>query len=72
MEIWDFLAIMTVCGAVEEIVRHWLRYRERTAKAAADGNDLSGQIGRIERRLANLETIVLEREKKSEFEHALK
>jgi hypothetical protein len=44
---------------------------QRYAQAAAPASELLQRLDRLEKRMANLETIVLDREKKNEFERSL-
>ena len=75
--VFDMVVIIVAIGAISSIVNHGIR--ARTAARDQGWNDRMAQWGevedrlsRLEKRMANLETIVLEREKQREFDRELK
>lgn len=70
------ICLMVVCGTVCKIVSTVLDRKPKGAgrdprELRRDIEALASQFERIEERLANLETIVVETEKKRAFERAL-
>jgi hypothetical protein len=64
------IAIVCVTRMIRYAIQQRVALRERQLGGVS--KDLEDRLQRMEQRMANLETIVLEREKKGEFERALK
>lgn len=70
---WTFLTIICLAGMIQSYFQSRMKHQEKMRQQPDSGGaDSEERFRRLERRLANLETIVIERDKKSEFEQALK
>ena len=65
MSFWLAIVIIVAIGAVSEMYR--ARVKSATKGAEEMGRDISARMAKIEERMANLETIVLEQEKGRPF-----
>ena len=65
MNLWTAIVIIVAIGAVSEIYRS--RLKASADKAEATFNKLAQRMARLEERMGNLETIVLEKEKERRF-----
>jgi hypothetical protein len=68
--LWVFLSIVVIVGCLSETVK--IRYTKRSStigKELAEGQSkLLERLERLERRVANLEAIIVERNKYEEFD----
>ena len=71
MDIWQFLVAVVAIEAFVKIVRLKVASREARVAMTSQNAALGERMEKLERRMANLETIVLEAEKKKEFDRAL-
>jgi len=71
MGMWDMIVIVVGLGVVSEMYRARLKAKTRWREQGEYVEGLAGRLEKIERRLANLETLVLDREKRAAFEEAL-
>ncbi len=71
MEFWTFVLICALGGMVLEAYRARLKHIENRAKTDEDTTGIIDRLNRIEQRLSNLETIVIERDRHREFDRAL-
>ena len=65
MNLWTMIVLIVAIGTASEIYR--ARLRANAEKSEGFFHDLSRRIARLEERMANIETIVLEREKAKKF-----
>ena len=66
MNIWTAIVIIVVVGAVSRIlIAAWIKNRHHQTLTAAE--DLEAKLERLEQRMANIETIILDREKADRF-----
>ncbi|HPO17076.1 MAG TPA: hypothetical protein PLI09_26815 [Candidatus Hydrogenedentes bacterium] len=71
MSFWTFCALAAVFGIGLEMYRATLRHKEKIVETTMQQSDLSERIARIEQRLNNLETIIIEHDKRKSFDAAL-
>ena len=65
MSLWTAIVIIVAIGTVSEIYR--ARLKTKAEKSEESFKIFTQRIARLEERLANLETIVLEKERTKEF-----
>ena len=65
MSFWTAIVIIVAIGTISEIYRS--RLKANSVKAEESYQKLSQRIVSLEERMANLETIVLEKEKSRKF-----
>ena len=65
MSFWTAIVIIVAIGTLSEIYR--ARLKTNAEKSEAYFKDLAQRMARLEDRMANLETIVLERERTKQF-----
>ena len=65
MNLWTAIVIIVAIGAVSEIYRS--RLKASADKAEATFKNLAQRMARLEERMGNLETIVLEEENARKF-----
>ena len=66
MSFWSAIVIIVAIGAISEIYRSRLKAGSKEVEKFLE--QLTQRMTRIEERMANLETIVLEKEKERKFE----
>ncbi len=66
MGFWTAVVIIVAIGAFSEVYRARLKTGSKTVERHLE--QLTQRMARIEERMANLETIVLEKEKERKFE----
>jgi len=66
------VAIVTFSGLVRFIVQQKVALRMKQAEMLGGGQQFNERFDQMEKRLANLETIMLEHEKVREFDKALR
>ena len=75
MGMWDAIFLIVFVSVVVEAIAKIYKVKvstEAQRKGSVEANaEVLARLDRMERRIANLETIVLESEKKREFERAL-
>jgi len=71
MGMWDMIAIVVGLGVVSEMYSARLKAKTRWREQGEYVEGLADRLAKIERRLANLETLVVDREKHAAFEEAL-
>lgn len=70
--LWAFLAIVVLAGTVEKIIRHKITMRaQQNQNSGAQNAEILARLEKLERRMSNIETIVLESEKHKQFDRAL-
>lgn len=67
MTFWTAIVVIVGIGAILEIVKHKHKVDAKKGDNPGLSADLSGKYERMEKRLANLETIMLEKEKEQKF-----
>ena len=67
MTIWTAIVVIVAIGTLSEIYR--ARLKANATKADEAMNDLERRMARLEDRMANLETIVLEKERAKQYEN---
>ena len=65
MNLWTAIVIIVAIAAFSGIYR--ARFKSESKKTDEDFENLSQRISRLEDRIANLETIVLEKERTRQF-----
>ncbi|UCF95023.1 MAG: hypothetical protein JSW39_13015 [Desulfobacterales bacterium] len=65
MSLWTAIVIIVAIGTVSEIYR--ARLKANAEKSEESFKTLTQRIARLEERMANLETIVLEKERTKQF-----
>lgn len=65
MNLWTMIVMIVAICVIGDIVKS---RRNIGISESKTGEDLSGLLGRLKRRIENLETIVLEKEKTRRFE----
>lgn len=71
MGLWEMIAIVAVAGIIAEAYQTRVKAQSRQAELKEEFSDLGSQLSRIEERLNNLETLVVEEERHKEFDRAL-
>ena len=66
MDFWTFLVIIVVMGIVSEMYQ--ARLKARAGHADELFQQISERMARVEEGMANIETIVLEKEKEKRFD----
>ena len=67
MNLWTAIVIIVAIGTVSEIYRAKIRANAKESEKYSEA--LSQRIARLEDRMANLETIVLEKERSKKFDN---
>ncbi len=65
MNLWTMIVLIVAIGTVSEIYR--ARIRANASKSQEIVDKFAQRVARLEDRMANLETIVLEKEKTKKF-----
>ena len=68
---WTFLTICGLAYIIAEVYEQRLKIRAKADLSRGQYDELVSRMAALEQRMANLETIVLEEEKKKAFERAL-
>lgn len=72
MGLWTAVVIIVgisvACATISEIYRERIRRGSLSSKQEAHMDEISDRMARLEERMANLETIVLEHEKRSKYD----
>ena len=71
MDFWIFVAFCVAAGVISEMYRARLKAKVQMAETDNHVGGLEQQLRKIEERLNNLETIVIERDRHKEFDRAL-
>lgn len=71
MGLWEAIVLIVFIGVVSEMYRARLKSRSTTAEQADQLGELNARLARLEERMANVESIVLESEKKRAFDARL-
>ncbi len=71
MSFWTMIAVVVALGVVSEMYRARLKANQKMQNHTADFEQLAQSLQKLEERMANLETIVLEGEKHRRFEREL-
>lgn len=71
MSFWTFCAFAVAVGVISEMYRARLKTKVKISQANQESEDIIGRLDRMEQRIANLETIVIDREKHREFDQSL-
>ncbi len=66
MNMWTAIVLIVAIGVISEMYRSWLK--NQTKDVDKIKKDVEDRITSIEKRMANLETIVLQKEKERKFE----
>jgi len=67
MSIWTAIVVIVAIGTLSEVYR--AKLKANASKAQDAMNDLERRMARLEDRMANLETIVLDKEKAKAYEN---
>jgi hypothetical protein len=65
MNIWTMIVLVTAIGIIGEVYKHRISVNRKDSEAFH--NDAIKRIARLEDRMANIETIVLERAREERF-----
>lgn len=75
MGVFEMVAVVAVVAILADTITKWRKQAVRAQSLNSDDKarlrELAAQLDRMERRMENLETILLEEEKKREFEREL-
>lgn len=71
MGFWEVILVLGVLAIVSEMYRARLKTRERVKQQGTQMDTLDARLEKMEARIANLETLVLEGQKHQEFDRAL-
>ena len=71
MGLWEMIVAVVLISAIGDAVQQRYKSKERHAEMQSEHTGLSNRLKRIEDRLGNLETLVVESEKHNEFDKAL-
>lgn len=71
-DVWPFIMIICLGGMVSGMFKAWMQHREKMAQGRGNSADFEERFGRFEKRLANIESIIVERDRKSQFDEILK
>jgi hypothetical protein len=71
MGVFEMVAIIVVAGVIGEMYRARLKTQSLVDEQGGTLSEVSSRLAKIEKRLNNLEEIVLEREKDAKFEKSL-
>ena len=66
MNMWTGIVLIVAIGVASEMYRNWLKSQTKVADKIK--KEIEDRMTKIEARMANLETIVLEKEKASKFD----
>lgn len=71
MSLWTMIAIIVALGVISEMYRARLKAQTTWAQMKDQEENILSRLDRMEERLRNLETLVLENEKDRAFHDAL-
>ncbi len=71
MGFWEVILILGALGIVSEMYRARLKTRERVKQQGTQMDGLAERLDRMEARIANLETLVIDQHKHQQFDRAL-
>jgi len=71
MNLWTMIVAVVALGVVSEMYRARLKVRSRMAQHGQEFETLQDRLDKLEQRMANLETIILEHEKDRAFDASL-
>jgi hypothetical protein len=69
--LWTFLTIICILGFIRKIYRLRVLERCHQADGTARNQELLARLEKLERRMANLETIVIKTEQEREFDRQI-
>lgn len=67
MDLWEFLTVVVVIWGIVTIIKTWRQ--NRTRKESSVANELEPRIERIEKRIQNLEAIVIDEDMLGQGQH---
>ena len=65
MNLWTMIVLVTAIGIVGEMYKHRISANREESKKVFD--ELTKRVARLEERMANIETIVLEKAREKRF-----
>lgn len=68
MGIWEFLLVLIIVGSVYKLIKFFGKQRIELRIQDEHEESIDQRFEKIEKRLANLETIVIDQRKKDDFE----
>ena len=68
MTMWMFLAICVVAPIVADLVHKRMKYRAQTQAGQQQWDELAARMQKLEERVGNLETIVIEMDKRQRLD----
>lgn len=72
LDLWDFIIIIVLIGAISKTVRSFALISRGQGRSSRERDAaILERLDKLEKRMANLETIVLEAEKHKQFDQAL-
>lgn len=71
MGVFEMVAIIVVAGVIGEMYQARLKTQSKMEEQRGTVSEVSSRLDKIEKRLNNLEEIVLDREKNRKFESSL-